>query len=276
MVRPSRRAAFACHIGGRAEQQDRAACFTSRDGRNHLLVVADGMGGHQGGELASHVVMEVAERAWSALDGLPHAPASFLERVCQQAHAEIRLAGQARGLRPCSTLAALLVSPHRAWWSYVGDSRIYVFRDGRPLWRTEDHTVVQQLVRSGRISEAEVVDHPDRNKLLRGLGGDEPLRATHGQLRIDAATGFVLCTDGFWATTSTEEMAPLLSASDLAAACTNAVAAAAQRGGPESDNVTIAVLQPERRTQAVNHRQLWPLYGALGLALLLLFSRFFN
>lgn len=276
MRRAERRAACASHIGGRSEQQDRAVCLTSRDGSSHLLVVADGMGGHQGGELAARTVIDVAERMWHDLQGAPRQPAGFLEALCQQAHTEIRRRGQAQGLDPYSTLAALLVTPGRAWWVHVGDSRVYLFRDGRLVCRTEDHTLVQHLIRIGDLLESEVADHPERNKLLRGLGGDEPPRATHGRMGIAADTAFVLCTDGFWASVATDEMARLLQADDAAAGCAQWAALAAARGGAEGDNVTVAVLQPERATAGLRLRQLWPLFGALGVALVVALTQIFH
>lgn len=274
MRRPDRRAACARHIGGRSEQQDNAACFVSRDGRVHLLVAADGMGGHRGGELASRVVIEIADRLWQGLRDLPDAPAEMLETLCQQAHAEIRRRGKEQGLDPHSTLAAVLVTPERAWWVHVGDTRVHAFRGGRLVWRTDDHTVVQQLIRSGRLSEPEGIDHPERNKLLRGLGGDEPVRGTHGQLQMTSDTGFVLCTDGFWSSVGVDEMARLLDDDDPVAACERGVKLAAERGGAEGDNVTVAVLRPSGG--ALGYRHLWPLFGAFGVAALILLVQFFR
>lgn len=275
MGRSARRTACASHIGGRSEQQDRAVCLASPDGGSHLLVVADGMGGHQGGELAASTVVEVAGELWRAHGGAPAAPAAFLDALCQQAHTEIRSRGLLQGLTPHSTIAALLLTPQRAWWAHVGDTRIYVFRDRLLVCRTEDHTLVQHLIRSGRLLETESLDHPERNKLLRGLGGDEPVRPTHGQMAIAADTAFLLCTDGFWASVRADEMPALLQAEDAAVACSQWVATAATRGGAEGDNVSVAVAQPALAV-GVDHRRLWPLYGALGVALTILLVQIFH
>lgn len=263
------RAACATDPGGRAEQQDRAACFASRDGSCHLLVVADGMGGHDDGARAARLVTETAEQLWRGLAVPPSAPAEFLETLCQQAHEAIRRVGRENGSTPHSTVVALLATPLRAWWVHVGDSRLYGFRDGATVCRTEDHSWVWQLFRSGQIAEAEIGTHPARNRLLRGLGMEEALHTTHGQMRMSPHTGFVLCTDGFWAGVSSAEMAELLRSDDPAAACAHWTGVAAQRGGETGDNLAVAVLRPAGAAP-LRHRQLWPLYGALGVALLVL------
>lgn len=272
----NRRSACASHIGGRSEQQDQAVCLASRDGRNHLLVLADGMGGHQGGELAARTVVEVARRVWQEVDGAPLQPAAFLEALCQQAHAAILGRGEALGLQPHSTLVALLATPGRAWWAHVGDSRLYLFRAGKLLCRTEDHTLVQHLVRIGDLLETEVKDHPERNKLLRGLGMEGPLRVTHGQMAVTDDTAFVLCSDGFWNCIDDGEMARMLQEEDVDAMCANWAALAAERGGADGDNVTVAVLQAAPVAAGSALRQLWPLYCALCVALAILLALRFN
>jgi PPM family protein phosphatase len=273
------RTASATDIGARAEQQDSVGHHSTPDGRCHLLVVADGMGGCEGGELASRTVVDVAARLWeTCYEGGPDNPPAFLEALCHLAHDEIRSIGQARGISPYTTIVALLATSERAWWVHVGDSRVYGFRDSSPVWRTEDHTLVQNLIRTGRINESERLRHPDRNKLLRGLGGSDPVRTTHGQMQMTPQTGFVLCTDGFWAFVKPDEMPALLWADNPAQACREWVARAVERGGADADNATVAVLQPEARlvSARVDHRQLWPLYGALGVAVAILLLQTFR
>lgn len=269
MFGAKRQMAFASHIGGRAEQQDGVACFASRDGKRALLVVADGMGGHQGGALASRTVIEVAEGLWNGGLFAPENPRAFLETLCLRADDEIRVRGAAKGLSPHSTVAALLVTRDRAYWAHVGDSRVYGFCGTRLIFRTEDHSAVRKLVLAGKISESEAETHPEQHLLLRGLGGDMPTRPTFGQVQMAGNMGFVLCTDGFWATIRTDEMAALLTADDLSSACEYWVALAAERAGADSDNVTVAAL---RAPGSSLHRMLWPLYvaGAVALFLLLL------
>lgn len=267
MRRAKRRTGQAAHIGGRAEQQDQAACFASADGRRYFLVVADGMGGRTGGELAARTVIEVAERLWRASGQSPEDPPAFLEAICQQSHAAILQHAADCGEIAGATVVALLATPERAWWVHVGDSRLYAFREGKVVFRTEDHTLVQQLVRSGQIDEAAAGDHPEQHKLLRGLGGDDAPQTTHGQMRTCMETGFVLCTDGFWAKVTADEMSGLLAVEAPGDACAKWVETAVVRAGAEADNATVAVLQPAGGANSLAYRQLWPLYAAAAVAL---------
>jgi PPM family protein phosphatase len=273
MTGSGERAASASHIGGRDEQQDAVACFASGDGRSHLLVVADGMGGHQGGALAAGIVIGVAEQLWGNRDKAPDNPHTFLETLCQQAHETIRQKGSELGLTPLSTVAALLTTPNRAWWVHVGDSRVYGFRDGTLVLRTEDHTVVRKLVRTGQLGEAEHQGHPEQHKLLRGLGGDDTLRTSHGQMAMTPNTGFVICSDGFWNVMASEELAEMLNSKEAMATCMRSAAVAAERGGVEGDNVTVAILLPDGTTGNPPLTKYWPLYGAAAVALLLLLTQ---
>lgn len=285
------RAACASHIGGREEQQDMAASFSSHDGECHLLVVADGMGGRSGGRLAAETVVDVAAELWANCQGHPDDPHAFLETLCQQAHAGIRQRGQTLGLEPMSTIAALFATSTRAWWVHAGDSRVYAFRGNTRVLRTEDHTMVRKLVATGRLNEAEAGAHPERHLLLRGLGSADGPQPTHGQMSLSADTGFVLCSDGFWNVVRDDELPALLSARDAHVQCTEWAAIAAERGGPDGDNVTVAVLLPAMpgrpaRCSPQQHPAVgtaahpvfgqalgryWPLFAAVVIALLLLF-----
>lgn len=267
MRRMAARTGQGSHIGSRAEQQDCAACFVSADARCHLLVVADGMGGRSGGARAARAVIQSAEAHWQGAGRLPDNPPAFLQSLCQHAHAAIGQFAEDSGEPAGTTVVALLCGPERAWWVHAGDSRLYAFRAGRPVFRTDDHTIVQQRVRRGQLDETAAALHPDQHKLLRGLGGRDPLQLTHGQMRVDADTGFVLCTDGFWAHVSSDEMAGLLAAADPDQACAQWAAVAAERAGAGADNATVAVLQPAGSPSHGFWRPLWPLIAAVALAL---------
>ncbi|MEQ8695241.1 MAG: protein phosphatase 2C domain-containing protein, partial [Bauldia litoralis] len=163
--------AYTAHPGGRDEQQDAVAVLERPDGGECLVVLADGMGGHAGGSLASRTVVETAERVW-ADDGAPGDPRGLLAHICQSAHEAINQAGEDQNLSPRSTCVLLHLRGGMAHWAHVGDSRLYRFRDGAQLGRTRDHSVVQMLLDMGKISEEEMGTHPDQNRLTQSLGGD--------------------------------------------------------------------------------------------------------
>ena len=230
-------------IGGRTEQQDSVGWFAAPDGESFLLVVADGMGGHRGGSLASQALLEIAARNWTACAGMPVDPKQFLEDLCQQAHREINQRGQELDLEPHTTVAAVIVRGDRAFWVHVGDSRLYHFRGSELLGRTKDHSVLQILVESGEVAEEDMATHPDQNKLLRSIGGEDPPRVTHGDGALQPQDRFLLCTDGFWERITPDEMASALAEDDLQAALNRAADWAAERNGPKGDNIAVVALR---------------------------------
>lgn len=232
-------------IGGREEQQDRAACFAAPAGSPALAVVADGMGGHRGGALAAQAVVDAAARLWEAAPA-EAAPQERLTGLVLAAHEAINRAGSAKGIRPHSTGVFLWLEGDRAHWANIGDSRLYHFARGRLLARTRDHSVVQLLVDRGEVTEEEMATHPTQNRLLRSLGGDETPEADIGATTVGGEDAFLLCSDGLWETVTVEEMAAALSADDLDRAARLLVALAAERGGPMGDNVTVALVRPAR------------------------------
>ena len=262
------RAAIASDVGGRVVQQDAVACFVSADRKCHLLVLADGMGGHAGGELASAAVIEEATELWARRRRAPPEPHLFLETLCHQAHERIRRLGAEQGLQPRSTIAALLVTEARAWWVHVGDSRVYAFRTGQLLMRTEDHTVARTLIRGGVRKASALQGGIEQHMLLRGLGGQEPLRTTHGQMAMSAQTAFLLCTDGFWGVVDDQELSQVLETDDAQATCLRWVGEAARRGGAEGDNVALALLLPEGGAPPLWRRP-WPWLVAVAVVALL-------
>lgn len=259
-------AASAERIGGRNEQQDSVGYFHSRDGGGCLLVVADGMGGHRGGSLASQTLLEIAEENWQSCAGAPEDPKQFLEDLCQQAHSQINLRGQEQDLEPHTTVVALIVQDARAFWVHVGDSRLYHFRGEDLLGRTKDHSMVQVLVEAGEVSEEEMATHPDQNKLLRSIGGEDPPKTTHGNASLRPEDRFLLCSDGFWETITPDEMAAALTADQLNESLAPLADLAAQRGGAKGDNVAVAVVRPLERAPARRPRR--SMVAAMALVLL--------
>ncbi|SEH07858.1 PP2C family protein-serine/threonine phosphatase [Candidatus Venteria ishoeyi] len=195
------------HQAGREEQQDAVDCFYTEDKQRFLLVVADGMGGHKGGRLASAAVLETASEVWmESLQGMPNDPQAVLQDLCERAHKRINQVGKMHDLSPRSTVVLLYVDKDYAWWAHVGDSRLYHFRHEKLLFRTKDHSVVQMLVGLEQISEAEMANHPDQGRLLRWLGGEQFKGAEFGESALIPGDCFVLCSDGLWEYVDTDKM----------------------------------------------------------------------
>lgn len=239
--------AQATSIGAREEQQDRSAVLADEQHNTCLLIVADGMGGHAGGAWAAQTVVDTARDAWAGAT-LPLAdPDLFLDTLCRDAHAAVGQAAATPGRPPPgSTAVFVYLDDHRAHWCHVGDSRLYIFRNGQVFQRTRDDSLVQLLVDLGEATEEEMARHPAQNRLLRSLGGgDATPEPSLGRAAIQNGDSLLLCTDGMWETVSAAEMVAALAEPDLTEAARALVHTAAARGGPRGDNVT-AVLARQR------------------------------
>jgi len=162
-------------------------------------VMADGLGGHHGGEVASRLAVDSILTAFA---GQPEVSAEAASR-CLQAGQQALLRRQKEepqlsGMR--TTIVVLLADPEAAIWGHAGDSRLYHFRDGRILNQTKDHSVAQSLVNAGEIKPEEVRGHEDRHRLLRALGQEDDFRPVilKNAQPLEAGDVFLLCTDGFW------------------------------------------------------------------------------
>jgi serine/threonine protein phosphatase PrpC len=158
--------------GSRKVNQDRIAYTYSRD--TLLLVVADGMGGHAGGEIAAQIAVRLfIERFQQEAKPILKNPLKFLQDSMLRAHAALgSYANQFSMLEtPRTTCVACIVQAGHAYWAHVGDSRLYLYRQGGIIGQTKDHSKVQYLVDQGIIGADEVATHPDRNKIFSCLGG---------------------------------------------------------------------------------------------------------
>ena len=230
--------------GGRPTQQDALVCLHDRAADARLLVVADGMGGDGAGEIASAGVVDIARELWMQGQWREMPAALFLERLCQDAHAELRRRGAslAHG-EPHSTIVALLLRGERAAWAHVGDSRLYRFGGRRCLDRTEDHSVAQRKLRRGELTEVELAHDPDQHKLLRGLGGPQPPQVDHGFATLHPGQTFALCSDGVWESLSTAELAAFARRRQASVAVHAALRLALQRGGSDGDNLALILVR---------------------------------
>ena len=238
---------MASDIGGRSEQQDCLEILSSDSSDSHLVVVADGMGGHRDGALAARTVIETARRHFSA--GPPSDPRAFLERLCLDAHGEISGLGADEARSPGSTCVALYLDGPEAYWAHVGDSRLYHFRKGRLINRTEDHSVAQLMVSQGRLRESDAAVSALQNQLYMRLGGNERPDPEFGASEVEADDVFMLCSDGFWSSVETEEaLASLRDAPDESDSAGRLVELARERGGATGDNISLVVMRwrPER------------------------------
>ncbi len=231
--------AHAQHIGGRNEQQDRCGIWTHPE-HGLLLAVADGMGGHQGGALAAQAVIDAAERLWHTQFALP--AETLLPGICHGAQANIQQIRHEQGISPHSTCVLLRLHDQQAWWTHLGDSRLYHVRGNRLLCRTQDHSLLQMLVDLGRVREEDMPNHPDQGRLLKGLGSDDILDLEIHSATVQPGDVFLLCSDGLWGQISQADLlAKLDSALALPHLATDLVNTAAHNRGRASDNIAVAL-----------------------------------
>lgn len=211
-----------------------------------LYMVADGMGGHRAGKVASELATEHALRAIQALQGAPASPAEKLRQAVSCANREIHQTAQSdselSGMG--TTLVAVLATPDRVALAHVGDSRAYLIRGGRIRQLTDDHSLVGELVRRRKISEADARDHPHRHVLTRALGVSPATQPDLAELTPAPGDTFVLCSDGLTSHLRDGEILELIGQDpDLQKSCDSLVSCANQRGG--IDNITVVLLRLE-------------------------------
>lgn len=234
-------------VGHRDENQDRAAIAV--DANAALLVAVDGMGGHYDGALAAEVGRATLLDAFGAEPHPLFDPLGFLHLSLGRAHEAVVAAGRRLPVeqRPRATCAVCLVQDGAAYWAHLGDARLYHIRNGALLYRTRDHSHVEQLLRDGMIREDEVHGHPMRNYVECCIGGDAALPDMSISLRHPLCEGDILlvCSDGLWANLRDAEIAAFWQADGkpLAEALSDLVDLAVVASAPHSDNATAAALR---------------------------------
>jgi PPM family protein phosphatase len=237
-----RLSSFAGTDVGRARAGNEDSYFCGRT----VFAVADGLGGHQGGEVASAAAVEPL----AALDGRsfadPGEAAEALTAAIREGNAAIldRAAGDPGlwGMGTTVTSAALAGERHLQL-AHVGDSRAYLLRDGSLDQLTTDHTVVGELVRRGRLTPQQAAVHPERSILTRAVGLDPRVPVdTPDPLELRDGDQVLLCSDGLTEAVDDDQIAELLATThDGDAACRSLIDAANAAGGP--DNITVVLLR---------------------------------
>jgi protein phosphatase len=205
-----------------------------------LYVVADGMGGHRGGEVAARLAVSALAARGPALAA---AEGEALAEALREANRMILdTAAEDEALRGmATTCTAVLVRGRLARIAHVGDSRAYLFRGGRLTQLTEDHSVVAQLVKEGYLSAEEALHHPRRNVILRALGHQPALEPETAEVVLDAEDRLLLCSDGLTNMVLDDAIAAVLASEDDAESAAHRLVGLANAAGG-ADNVTVIVI----------------------------------
>lgn len=238
---------------GRVRKQNQDHYGIERQGNLLLAVVADGMGGHSGGEVASRLavttLLEHFHRSQSDMSAMSDGRfASVCTQVLRQGFLAANLAvyeeaqsqSDLKGMG--TTLTAFIADSRQAVFAHVGDTRAYHFRQGALHSVTEDHSLVAQLIRQGDLSASEADAHPQRHIITRAVGTEPDLEVDTSEVSLTVGDHLVLASDGLTALVQTEEIAALVTnAPHPDVVARQAVALANERGG--HDNITVLVVR---------------------------------
>ena len=239
--------------GPRSYNQDRLAYSYSKDAL--LLVLADGMGGHRNGEVAAQLAVKTLTDAFQRV-AVPFlsSPAKFLIDHIQQVHDMIDNVTQREELieSPRTTIVVAIIQRGFLYCAHVGDSRLYHFREGHLLFRTEDHSVVQSLYKKGMITKEEMKTHPYKNKVYNCLGGETPPQIDlSDRFELFEGDTILLCTDGVWGVLSDQKIKEIIKQNVVIADATNKLMDSAEFASDErGDNMSAIGLQWGDRQQS--------------------------
>jgi len=239
---------MASDVGCRRDQNEdrilyvKPADQSELDRKGVLAIVADGMGGHQAGEVASQLAMDVISRSYyrdEMSDPVAALKCAFEDANCaiyNASQSDERLSGMG------TTATALVLKGGVAYFGHVGDSRLYRISTRGLSQLTEDHTLVAKMVKMGLIAPEEARLHPDRNILTRSLGTQEAIDVAlcGAPCLVQPGDYFVLCSDGLYDLVDEDEIKTAVLADAPARACEKLIALAKERGG--YDNVTVGIL----------------------------------
>ncbi|WP_395007491.1 PP2C family protein-serine/threonine phosphatase [Undibacterium sp.] len=238
-------AGTAQHIGDRKEQQDRVALFAAPHAPGHMMaVVADGMGGKSGGAIAAEQVIRSAKMLLDEF--FPgNDIKKMLEAIVHEAHTVIKLSAVSSEKEPHSTFAAVVISPDKAIWAHVGDSRLYRFEGPNYAERTKDHSYVERLVDEGIITSEEAKNHKMSNVLVNVLGSKNAIPYVSYGEKDDLGPGdsFLLCSDGLWHYFADIELSVAVGASTPRQASELLIKKARERAQSQGDNVSFAIVK---------------------------------
>lgn len=238
------RSAASTHVGMRRHANEDRYAIVPELG---LYLVADGMGGHKAGQVASQLAAEGAIRAIEALQGASVSLAERLRHAVACANREIFTAAQVKpelsGMG--TTFVGMLFGGERLALAHVGDSRAYLLRQGRLRGLTDDHSIVGELLRRHEISEADAAQHPHRHVLTRALGVRPRTEPDLAEMTPQEGDVFILCSDGLTGHLEDDAIARVVGGeTDVQAAANDLVEAANRAGG--QDNVTVLLVRYEK------------------------------
>ena len=232
-------------LGDRQKNQDRITIFEQQD--TVLLVLADGLGGRPGGEFAAQTLVDTAAEQFQREPVPIKEPIAFMQELLETTHTRIVEDGkrQTPPINPGTTAVLCIMQQGHAWWTHVGDSRLYLFRQGQMVERTQDHSVVENMLAGGKLESNDSGGHPLRNVVTRclGMSDNPPIISLSKKTPLKPGDIMLLCSDGFWEPLNDNSVASGLFEGKLQTALDGLAHRAENINAPQSDNVSAIALQ---------------------------------
>ena len=231
--------------GGREKNEDRMGyCYTRESG---LFALADGMGGHPEGEVASQLALQTIAALFQR-DARPNLadPLRFLQEAIMAGHHQLLRYASEKGLidTPRTTIVACILQGNTAYWAHCGDSRLYMVRGDKLIARTRDHSYAE--LQDTLSTVVPMVERYNRNVLFTCLGSPgKPVVDTAGPLLLQEGDRLLLCSDGLWGTVEDDVITRHLATRTISDAVPELVEEALRNGGPKCDNVTVLAMEWE-------------------------------
>src|SRR4029450_2560035 len=226
------------------------------DRQRSIFAVADGGGGAEAGEVASQTAIEVLDEAFRhQTDGSD--VEDLMELAIQRANASIHQMAQehAKFSMMATTIVALHIKGDVATFGHVGDSRLYrLTPDGQLHRETEDHSIVEEEVRAGRMTPEQAANHPSKNVISRALGAEQAVEVDMKTIEVEEGTEFLLCTDGITRHVTDNELRQLMVVSNnLDEVCSELKRRCYERGA--EDNLTVVIVRAGKRVPIEDRTQ---------------------
>lgn len=228
-------------LGNRVVNEDRVGVAENENAV--LLVLGDGMGGYSGGQIASKTMVNRILRQFQRNKVPTDNIEDYLKDLITDAHLAVLRAGseQYPPIEPRTTCVVCFIQNNNAWWAHVGDSRLYLFRGGKPFIRTIDHSKIEEMRRKGKLSADEMDNHPQRHLVTRCVGYQKhpPIPTVSEKIPLEKYDMILLCSDGLWGPLTDDDLADTLSQNTLGQAVERIAYQAEFRSYPGADNISV-------------------------------------
>lgn len=250
-------------LGNRASNQDRLDVIETDEGV--LLVLADGMGGLSKGDVAAQMVIDIARDVYQESSRPIRNTETFLRRIIYESHDLLaHRIDENTKKGPGTTAVLCLIQNGQARWAHVGDSRLYIYRNGKPVYRTQDHSYVESLYQQGLITEQERASHPRRHQITQCVGCTprRPDVSVSEPTQLKEGDVLLLCSDGLWDSVSEKAIGDRIDQGPLDDVLFALADQAERNAYPKSDNISVVGFRllahdPNRRkpVKLVNDQQ---------------------